>query len=315
MSTKEALSVLAETLHAHMLEEDSRFFKLEELQTAMALDSSRLLPVLQELMNKNLIKPGKSDGQISFQAVSLVEAEKVGGMTKDEAMIYSHIQGSGREGIWTKAIKAKTNLHQHIVLRCLKALENQRYIKAIKSVKHPTRKIYMLYNLQPSVEVTGGPWFTDSELDTEFIDSLMSIVWRFVASKTFPNAFPTEHKPEYNHTQSSYPAHYNGFPNVSEILDFIISSQITNVELTTTDIRSLCNVLVYDDKLEKVSHRVDQYKATWHSILAAGGGLPVGTDPYAVQEVPFSIFNLHAVVPSNAESEIEGVYLDSWMET
>ncbi len=56
-------------------------------------------------------------------------------MNTDESMIYSHIESSGREGIWSKTIRARTNLHQTIVQRCLKNLENQRYIKVVKSVK------------------------------------------------------------------------------------------------------------------------------------------------------------------------------------
>lgn len=40
----------------------------------------------------------------------------------------------------------------------------------------PTRKIYMLAGIQPSVELTGGPWFTDNELDTELVEQLKKIV-------------------------------------------------------------------------------------------------------------------------------------------
>ncbi|TFK89345.1 hypothetical protein K466DRAFT_584713 [Polyporus arcularius HHB13444] len=32
--------------------------------------------------------------------------------------------------------------------------------------------IYMLYDLQPSEELTGGPRYTDNELDIEFIELL-----------------------------------------------------------------------------------------------------------------------------------------------
>lgn len=46
-------------------------------------------------------------------------------------------------------------------------------IKSVKSVKFPTRKIYMLSELQPSIELSGGPWYTDNELDTEFIGVLL----------------------------------------------------------------------------------------------------------------------------------------------
>ena len=36
-------------------------------------------------------------------------------------MIYSYIEASGREkGFGLKPLKAKTNLHQHIVQKCLK---------------------------------------------------------------------------------------------------------------------------------------------------------------------------------------------------
>lgn len=34
----------------------------------------------------------------------------------------------------------------------------------------------MLAGTQPSVELTGGPWFTDNELDTELVDTLKMVV-------------------------------------------------------------------------------------------------------------------------------------------
>lgn len=47
----------------------------------------------------------------------------------------------------------------------------------------PTRKIYMLAGIQPSVELTGGPWFTDNELDTELVEQLKKIVQKFLQQK------------------------------------------------------------------------------------------------------------------------------------
>jgi DNA-directed RNA polymerase III subunit RPC6 len=38
----------------------------------------------------------------------------------------------------------------------------------------------MLANLTPSVELTGGPWFTDNELDTEFVDLLKKCAYRYL---------------------------------------------------------------------------------------------------------------------------------------
>ncbi|GME95341.1 unnamed protein product [Ambrosiozyma monospora] len=169
-------------------EEDLTKLNIPHLTTTQTI-----MPHVQLLLNHGLVKVLEAYSEkagkktISFQPIALDEALKLSKMTPDEAMVYSHISASGREGIWTKTIKAKTNLHQHVVSRCLKNLENQSFIKVIKSVKFPQRKIYMLYHLTPSIEVTGGPWFTDSELDTDFISTLLIVVWRFVAQKSYPS--------------------------------------------------------------------------------------------------------------------------------
>lgn len=49
----------------------------------------------------------------------------------------------------------------------------------------------MLSSLSPAVEMTGGPWFTDNELDTEFVNTLKKCARRYLLdnvrfSPTFP---------------------------------------------------------------------------------------------------------------------------------
>lgn len=38
----------------------------------------------------------------------------------------------------------------------------------------------MLEGLEPSIALTGGPWYTDNELDTEFIQHLMDACYKFI---------------------------------------------------------------------------------------------------------------------------------------
>jgi len=38
-------------------------------------------------------------------------------------------------------------------------------------------------HLEPSVELTGGPWYTDNELDAEFIKSLCSACLRYIRER------------------------------------------------------------------------------------------------------------------------------------
>lgn len=47
-------------------------------------------------------------------------------------------------------------------------------------LQYPTRKIYMLEGITPSIELTGGPWYTDNDLDTEFIERISLLCHKFV---------------------------------------------------------------------------------------------------------------------------------------
>ena len=38
----------------------------------------------------------------------------------------------------------------------------------------------MLENLEPSIALTGGPWYTDNELDAEFIQHLSGACLKFI---------------------------------------------------------------------------------------------------------------------------------------
>lgn len=210
-------------------------------------------------------------------------------MSQDEALIYSYIEEAGRDGIWTKTLHGKTNLHHNVITRCLKTLEAQRYVKQVKSVKNPTRKIFMLASIEPSLEMSGGPWFTDAEIDTEFIDNLRNVIWRFTVSKSYPSAF--KQLPE-GKLQETYSEKYREYPTTSDIHEFVTQSGITNVSLTIGDIRTLCEVLVYDDMLERIDGGY-AYKATWSSVLAAGGGPEPAIDEneeVVVTENPASVY-------------------------
>lgn len=41
----------------------------------------------------------------------------------------------------------------------------------------------MLAHLEPSVELTGGPWYTDNELDTEFIKLLSTACLHYIRDR------------------------------------------------------------------------------------------------------------------------------------
>ena len=128
-------------------------------------------------------------------------------LSQDEALVYSYIEGAAREGIWSKYLRTKVNLHMTTVNRAIKSLENKNLIKAVKMAKHPNRKTYMAAKYQPSEDVTGGVFFTDGDVDDEFINQMSRWTERYIIGKTwiFPPHGVYNPSSETTQEQAEYP--------------------------------------------------------------------------------------------------------------
>lgn len=206
-------------------------------------DAKTRAGALNFLLGTGLLKAKKDDkGRLSFQAISKGELATTKDLSGEENLVYGHIRSSGNEGIWTKHIKAKTNLHQTIIDRCLKTLIQKKLIKRVPSVQYPTRKIYMLEGLEPSIALTGGPWYTDNELDTEFIQHLMDACYKFICDISFPKhaaegaLYPISNAPDY--------------PSAQHIRNSLRKARLTETDLSVEHVEALLNVLVLDGKIE-----------------------------------------------------------------
>lgn len=192
-----------------------------------------------------------ANGSLSYRAVQKNELETKKGLSGEENMVLGHIQAAANQGIWTKHLKAKTELHQTVIDRCLKSLVQKQLIKSVKGVKYPTRKIYMMAHLEPSVELTGGPWYTDNELDTEFIKLLCSACLRFVRERTLP-----KYKNSDGRSSSMLPLYPVSagisYPSAKEVLIFLTKSKITETQFTEEHVEMLLNVLVLDGDIERL---------------------------------------------------------------
>lgn len=120
----------------------------------------------------------------------------------------------------------ETNIQEQVLKKSLKILEQRNLIKIVRSVVSKTKKLYMLYNLEPAKEVSGGPWYTDQEFDYEFLELLAKEIVSFVSVQ--------------------------GNADAACIAERIRSSGIANVELSTEDLESVIQTLVYDGQLEEV---------------------------------------------------------------
>ncbi|KAI0057324.1 hypothetical protein BV25DRAFT_1995044 [Artomyces pyxidatus] len=271
-STSRKLSKLETKLHQAVLHSSKPL--LQKDIDALAPDPPTRTAAVNFLLGSGMIKLMKdSAGQLSYRAVLKEEMDIKKGMSGEENMVLSHIQAVGNQGIWTKHLKAKTELHQTVIDRCLKSLTQKQLIKSVKGVKYPTRKIYMMAHLEPSVELTGGPWYTDNELDTEFIKLLCTACLRFIKDRVgfllrqfyksssissnniIAQTFP-KHKIDDDHPASSQPLYpisgAPSYPNAQQILNFLSKSKITETQFTEEHVEMLLNVLVLDGDVERL---------------------------------------------------------------
>ncbi len=73
-----------------------------------------------------------------------------------------------------------TNIPQHTLTKTLKILEQRSLVKSVRSVVSKSKKLYMLYDVMPAKEITGGPWYSDQEFDHEFVGELGNFVIQVV---------------------------------------------------------------------------------------------------------------------------------------
>ncbi|KAG2159421.1 RNA polymerase Rpc34 subunit-domain-containing protein [Suillus bovinus] len=237
-------------LHQAALSSTDKVLTSKEAEKIISDVSARTAAV-NFLLGAGMLKVlSNAAGVISFRAVMKKEIEVKKDMSGEEAMVLGHIQASANEGIWTKHLKAKTELHQTVIDRCLKSLVQKQLVKVIKAVRHPTRKIYMLAHLKPSVELTGGPWYTDNELDTEFIKLLSTACLHYIRDRSFPKQnIKTSSLNEYRlYSVSAAPS----YPSVQQIQHFLSKSKITETQLGAEHVEMLLRVLELDGEIEKL---------------------------------------------------------------
>ncbi|KAH6619334.1 RNA polymerase Rpc34 [Chaetomium sp. MPI-SDFR-AT-0129] len=149
-------------------------------------DLELLMNVVQGLTDdKLLIGTTNHHAGLSWRWRSREEAKKYTSLPNDDAvMVYAIIDEAGADGIWNRTIKNRLNMHEAVVKSTIKFLEAKGYIASMKNVEHPNKKMYIKATLRPSDRATGGPWFTEGELDTAFIAELEGIVFEYIKTKS-----------------------------------------------------------------------------------------------------------------------------------
>ncbi|KAH8882521.1 RNA polymerase Rpc34 [Thozetella sp. PMI_491] len=143
-----------------------------------------LVQTIQGLVNDFLFVATQDRGAIAWRWRNRDDAKKYQDLQSHELrMVYSYIDEAGREGMWTRTMKNRLKMHDTVMKQCLKQLEAKGYVRQFSSVQQQNKKVYIKAGLEPSEQATGGPWFTNGDLDAAFIDALLNFVFEHIKTK------------------------------------------------------------------------------------------------------------------------------------
>jgi len=191
---------------------------------------AHLVPIINELTRASRLTMSKGSGEneVYFSLLSVVEASKMQGLDAHSKLVYQVVESAGNRGIWTVDIRVQTNIPQATLTKIFKQLETRKLIKPIKAVTAKTKKLYMLYDLVPAKEITGGPWYTEGEFDHEFIAELRNFIIMCVR--------------RMNHGKGV---------TIQQISDKMVQANVSRVQLSLEEVRQLVQTLLHDYVIEE----------------------------------------------------------------
>lgn len=202
---------------------------IQELSAAFPSQLEQLAGVLNSLGRRNALDifnvSGPDGKQVTlYKAVESSLAEKLEGLSAEDKLVVQAIEKSGNTGIWVRNLKQVTKLQPATLTKILRTLLRLGIVKPVASIAHKNRKIYMMAHIEPSRDLTGGPWYTDNEMDYQFIADLRQFILADLARKPLTR---------------------------TQLAKRIALSGLSAVPLTVTDVQSLLDSLMFDNKIIK----------------------------------------------------------------
>jgi DNA-directed RNA polymerase III subunit RPC6 len=272
----------------------SKIFFQEDLLSISELPTTReLMPCIKHLTVQGLFRTLKVGGKLGWSVRPRDAAKHILSLDREEKLIYEIIEEAHTNGIWVKDIKRKSNVAQNAVQKSIARMEKANLIKAVKSVKGPAQRTYMLAHLRPSEDVTGNSFFDAGDLDESFRDELLNLIIFWVKAQSWgenkakrrhkmetdpetgkkrrrgeengevtkhsqPSQRSRQYDPDTDFTQLAFRAGTHDYPTAEDIHRFLTSSDAIKptkaASLTVTEIQGCIDVLVWDSKLEKIAN-------------------------------------------------------------
>ncbi|KAL6972847.1 hypothetical protein U1Q18_027021 [Sarracenia purpurea var. burkii] len=211
-----------------------------------------------------------------------------------ETVLLNLIKSKGDIGIWKGDMKRETNLPDPVVNKALKTLQGKKLIREVVNIQSKGRKHFMAAEFEPSKELTGGAWYTEGNLDKEFIAVLKESCSKIVRKLKVATA--------------------------EGVSDFFANNKITTIECTTQQIGEILRSMVLDNEIIEVkSTGLGEFHAIPIGTLcyrsASGMGLGQGPRIGAMASIPCGVCpRINQCTPDGIISPKTCEYYKKWLD-
>jgi DNA-directed RNA polymerase III subunit RPC6 len=144
----------------------------EELEKELTCPIEERVELLNTLIAQRRVEVIDKNGEVKLRFQSAEDAGKYKELTPLEAAVFEYIKESSCKGICTKELTTKTGMATKSINPVLKSMQNKGSIKSVQSIQGKRKKVWMLSNLEPSADITGGIFYKNQEIDVDLINTL-----------------------------------------------------------------------------------------------------------------------------------------------
>ncbi|KAG5473798.1 hypothetical protein LSCM1_04428 [Leishmania martiniquensis] len=150
----------------------------ERLKKELQLGSSGGEGAVRRLMEQNRVRLRRGNGADAQIYISIVND-----INENLSLVLDAVRASGSSGIDQSQLLGKVRMPKTELGKALAALTAKNLIKEHRSFTNRAKRIYTLFNIDPSSSITGGAMYCGEELDVAFVDEWRRELTRFVSAR------------------------------------------------------------------------------------------------------------------------------------
>ena len=206
----------------------------DQLSQLLNAPEQKIVEILNYLIRADQITVQQAaDNTPVYQYQDPERFRRFSGLNQEARHIYQLISDSQGNGLTKVDLKTRSKINTKVIDDILKDLKKRNLIKSEKAL-NKKNNVWILFELEPSTAVKGNVFYNKGEFDRDLADAVYDKILSYIENSTETKGSATK----------------------KEVSVYLRSTEYANMDLRDEDIQSIINILIYDDKIEKLDEHI-----------------------------------------------------------